>query len=369
MFEGDPDTRQRAFTGTLPADAYIDATLTEIHERYRRLDDGEVADYIPILAEADPAWFGLSLIDNTGLVHEVGDVETAFSIQSISKAFVFALVCQARSHELVHERIGVNNTGLPFNSVMAIELNDGKPMNSMVNAGAIATTALMTGESPAEKWEAIRTGLSEFAGRSLELDGRVYRSEMKTNQRNKALARLLESYGRIITDPLDTVDIYTRQCSLSVTAHDLAVMGATLADGGVNPLTGTRVVSAEVARDTLALLASCGMYENSGEWLFEIGLPAKSGVSGGIVAIAPGKGALGTFSPRLDSAGNSVRGQRACFHLSRSLGMNLFASVPTTGQAQTTRQRRTTSANPSPAPRPTPAPDPRPAPNHRRDSR
>jgi glutaminase len=324
--------RQQAFTGRLPSDGFIDATLDDIHRRYRGLDDGEVADYIPILAEADPDWFGLSLIESAGTVHETGDADIAFSIQSISKAFVFALVCQARSTELVHERVGVNNTGLPFNSVMAIELNDGKPLNSMVNAGAIATTALMPGSTPAEKWENIRSGLSLFAGRQLSLDGRVYASEMEANQRNKALARLLESYERIITDPLDTVDIYTRQCSLSVTAHDLAVMGATLADGGINPVTRRRVVSAEIARDTLALLASCGMYENSGEWLFEIGLPAKSGVSGGIVAIAPGKGALGTFSPRLDSAGNSVRGQRACFHISRVLGMNLFASTAAAGR-------------------------------------
>ncbi|WP_423058330.1 glutaminase A [Brevibacterium linens] len=329
MFEAEPPTvKQLALTGSLPTDTAIGQTLTDVHLRYSDLDDGEVADYIPILAEADPAWFGLSLVEATGDVHEAGDSAIGFSIQSISKAFVFALVCHARSHEYVHERIGVNNTGLAYNSVMAIELNHGSPMNSMVNAGAIATTALIPGQTPAEKWENIRTGLSQFAGRQLELDGRVYHSESTTNQRNKALARLLESYGRIITDPLDTVDIYTRQCSLTVTARDLAIMGATLADGGVNPLTKQRVVSAEVARDTLALLASCGMYENSGEWLFEIGLPAKSGVSGGIVAIAPGKGALGTFSPRLDTAGNSVRGQRACFHVSRALGMNLFASTP-----------------------------------------
>src|SRR5699024_10670633 len=177
------------------------------------------------------------------------------------------------------------------------------------------------------------------AGRQLSLDGRVYASEMEANQRNKALARLLESYERIITDPLDTVDIYTRQCSLSVTAHDLAVMGATLADGGINPVTRRRVVSAEIARDTLALLASCGMYENSGEWLFEIDLPAKSGVSGGIVAIAPGKGALGTFSPRLDSADNSVRGQRACFHISRVRRMNRFATTAEAGLCRPQRAR------------------------------
>lgn len=201
-------------------------------------------------------------------------------------------------------------------------------MNSMVNPGAIATTAMMPGDTAAEQWQAVREGLSRFAGRQLEMDDGVYLSEMRTNKRNRSIAGLLDSYGRLERDPLETVDVYTRQCALSVTAKDLAVMGATLADGGVNPVTGERVVSADVARDTLSLLASCGMYEKSGEWLFEIGLPAKSGVAGGIVSISPGKGALATFSPPLDSAGNSVRGQRACAFLSRALGLNLFASAP-----------------------------------------
>lgn len=329
MFESDVlDVTQRAFTGDLPQKQHVDDLIADAHERYAALSEGTVADYIPILAEADPSWFGLTLVGINGSPHTAGDVEIAFSIQSISKAFVFALVCDAIGHAAVHERIGVNNTGLPFNSVMAVELNGGSPMNSMVNAGAIATTALMPGKTSAEQWENIRTGLSRFAGRALEMDGTVYQSEMLTNQRNKAIARLLQSYGRLDADPLDIVDIYTRQCALSVTATDLAVMGATLADGGVNPLTGERVVSPEVSRDTLAVLASCGLYERSGEWLFEIGLPAKSGVSGGIVAIAPGKGALGAFSPLLDSAGNSIRGQRACAYLSRALGLNLFASSP-----------------------------------------
>lgn len=229
-------------------------------------------------------------------------------------------------HEEVHERIGVNNTGLPFNSVIALELNDGRPMNPMVNAGAIATTALMPGPSPVEQWENIRTGLSAFAGRPLDLEGEVYRSEARTNHRNRAIARLLQSYGSLEVDPLEMGDLYTRQCALAVTASDIAVMGATLAHGGVTPITGEQVVSAEVSRDTLSVLASCGLYERSGGWLFEIGLPAKSGVSGGIVAVAPGKGALGAFSPRLDAAGNSIRGQRACAYLARALGLNLFAS-------------------------------------------
>lgn len=328
MFEADvQDVAQRASTGRLPGGRSIDELVAAAHRRYAELDDGEMADYIPVLSEADPAWFGISLVEVDGALHEAGDVGVPFSIQSISKAFVFALVCEELGHEVVHERVGVNNTGLAFNSLIAMELNGGSPMNPMVNAGAIATTALVPASSAAERWEKVRRGLSRFAGRSLRLDETVYRSEAETNHRNRAIGKLLQSYDRLAADPLETVDVYTRQCSLAVTAHDLAVMGATLADGGVNPLTGEQVVSAEVCRDTLAVLASCGMYERSGEWLFEIGLPAKSGVAGGIVAVSPGKGAVGTYSPRLDAAGNSVRGQRACAYLSRALGLNLFASM------------------------------------------
>lgn len=322
------DVPQRALTGDLPAESRATALLCEAHTRYASQGAGVVADYIPVLAEADPALFGLSLSEVDGTVHRVGDADVAFSIQSISKAFVLALVCEAIGHEEVHRIVGVNNTGFPFNSVIALELNDGSPMNPMVNAGAIATTALMPGQSAMEKWRAVQEGLSRFAGRELAVDERVLASESASNHRNQGIADLLTSYGRLLGDPAEIVDVYTRQCSLLVTADDLAVMGATLADGGVNPVTGQRVVSPEVCRDTLAVLAACGMYETSGEWLFEIGLPAKSGVSGGIVAIAPGKGALGAFSPPLDPAGNSVRGQRACAYLSRALGLNLFASLP-----------------------------------------
>jgi len=318
----------RISTGHLPTWDEVERLAAAAHARYRDVDEGEVADYIPILAQADPRLFGLTVVAVTGASCDVGDAAHAFSIQSISKAFVYALVCEEYGHQGIKERVGVNNTGLPFNSVIALELNDGHPMNPMVNAGAIATTAMMPGQTPAEQWELIRTGLSRFAGRQLALDGEVYASEAATNSRNQAIGRLLESYGRLDGDPAQAVDIYTRQCALSVTAHDLAVMGATLADGGVNPVTGERVVAADVARDTLAMLAASGMYERSGEWLFEIGIPAKSGVAGGIMAVAPGKGALGTFSPRLDSAGNSVRGQRATAYLSRALGLNLFASTP-----------------------------------------
>lgn len=315
-------------TGALPGWDRVDELVREAHRRYADDRTGAVADYIPVLAEADPELFGLAVIEVDGGLHDAGDALHPFSIQSISKMFVYALAIQEHGHERVREIVGVNNTGLAFNSLMALELNAGHPMNPMVNAGAIATTALMPGQTSVEQWERVREGLSAFAGRPLSLDGVVYASEAETNERNRAMGWLLRSYGRLTGDPDDVVDVYTRQCALSVTAHDLAVMGATLADGGVNPITGERVVSADVCRDTLAVVASTGLYETSGEWLFEIGLPAKSGVAGGIVAVAPGKGAVAGFSPRLDRAGNSVRSQLAIGHLSRALGLNLFASAP-----------------------------------------
>lgn len=322
----DVDAGQVASTGLLPGRATVQECVAAAHAAYRDHDDGAVATYIPVLAQADPSLFGVVVVQVDGTVHPAGDSDIEFSIQSISKAFVYALVCEALGHQAIRDRVGVNNTGLAFNSVMALALNGGHPMNPMVNAGALATTALVPGGTVWQQWQTIRRGLSRFAGRSLEIDDDVYTSETRTNQRNKAIGHLLQSYGQMDGDPLETVDLYTRQCALRVSARDLAVMGATLADGGVNPVTRERVVSPEVCRDTLAVLASTGLYERSGEWLFEIGLPAKSGVAGGIVAIAPGKGALGSFSPPLDTAGNSVRGQRVAAHLSRTLGLNLFAS-------------------------------------------
>lgn len=345
MFQADVlHITQQSSTGVLPPKRTIGELVAVAHARYAEHDDGEVADYIPMLAGADPAHFGLSVVGVDGSVHETGDLDIPFSIQSISKAFVFALVCEELGHEAVRRRVGVNNTGLPFNSVIAVELNRGSPSNPMVNAGAIATTALLPAASAEERWHRVREGLSRFAGRALAFDAEVYESESQTNHRNRAIARLLHSYDRLTADPAETVDVYTKQCAVTVTAHDLAVMGATLADGGVNPITGEQVVSAAVCRDTLSVLAACGMYERSGEWLFEIGLPAKSGVAGGIVAISPGKGAVGAYSPRLDTAGNSVRGQRACAYLSRALGLNLFASSRAAPTVPTPR-----SSTPQPA--------------------
>jgi glutaminase len=315
-------------TGHLPPAERVDRLLAEAYERFKTDDEGKVADYIPALARTPRNLFGLCVVETNGAVHTAGDTEHRFSIQSISKPFVFALVCQAIGAKPARERIGVNSTGLPFNSVMAIELNPHRTMNPMVNAGAIATTSLAPGETADAKWAFIQDGLSSFAGRPLELDEEVYRSEAATNFRNRGIAKLLEGYGRMYFDALEATDVYTKQCSLGVTVKDLAVMGATLADGGVNPVTAERVIDAPHCKRVLAALATSGLYELTGDWLYEIGLPGKSGVSGGIVTISPGKGALGTFAPPLDKAGNSVKGQRATQFLSERLGMNLFASQP-----------------------------------------
>ncbi len=322
-----PETRHVS-TGDLPPELEVISIISAAYERFRHLDEGAVADYIPALAKASPEAFGVSIAGVRGNIFSVGDAEQEFSIQSVSKLFVFGLVCHALGHDEAQKKLGVNSTGLPFNSVLAIELNAERTMNPMVNAGAMATTSLVPGATADEKFETIVTALSSFAGRPLVMDEEVFASESATNYRNRGIAQLLDSYGRMYADPDLVTDVYTRQCSLRVNARDLAVMGATLADGGVNPITDERVIDASQCKRVLAVLATAGLYENSGDWLYEVGLPGKSGVSGGLVTIAPGKGGLGTFSPPLDHAGNSVRGQHITKYLSEALGLNMFASAP-----------------------------------------
>jgi glutaminase len=325
-------------TGSLPSAEHVRSLLEDAYERYRHLDDGVVADYIPALARVSPSLFGACIVSTGGAEVSVGDADHEFTIQSISKPFVFALVCEAIGAEAARERLGVNSTGLPFNSVMAVEMNVDRTMNPMVNAGAVAATSLVPGATADDKWDAIRVGLSRFAGRELTMDSEVYESEAATNLRNRGIAHLLDSYDRLYFDPDEATDVYTKQCSLLVSARDLAIMGATLADGGVNPITHERVIGAHHCKRVLAVLATAGLYELSGDWLYEVGLPGKSGVSGGIVTVAPGKGGLGTFSPPLDRAGNSVRGQRLTKFVSERIGLNLFASRPEV-TPQPTRER------------------------------
>ena len=324
----DGPIRSHVSTGNLPSAEAVLELVADAHERFAPVTDGAVADYIPILADASPDWFGICVVGVSGRIGAAGDTDVTFSIQSISKPFVFALVCDTVGPAAAREALGVNNTGLAFDSVMAIELNDGRPMNPMVNAGAIATTSLVPGGDADARWEFVRSGLSRFAGRELKLDEAVYHSEASTNRRNHGIAHLLDGYGHLHADPDETIDVYTKQCSLDVSTIDLAVMSATLADGGVNPITGERVVEAATCQRVLAVLATSGLYEASGDWLYDCGLPGKSGVSGGIVTVSPGKGGLGVFSPPLDAAGNSVRGQLVTNYLSEALGLNLFKSEP-----------------------------------------
>lgn len=318
-------------TGRLPPVDQVQALVCDAHERFKSNDEGHNADYYPALARVPRELFGVCLVGASGAVCSAGDTEHRFTIMSVSKPFVFALVCQAIGAERARAQLGVNSTGLPFNSVMAVELSADGRTNPMVNSGAIATTSLVPGATAEAKWQYIVDGLSRFAGRPLALNDEVYASASASNHRNQSIARLLEGYGRLAFDPPATVDLYTRQSSLDVTARDLAVMAATLADGGVNPLTRERVVDADICRRVLAVMTTAGMYETSGDWLYDVGLPGKSGVGGGIIAVAPGKGGLGTFAPPLDSAGNSVRGQLAARFLAERLGLYVFASRPIEG--------------------------------------
>lgn len=313
-------------TGHLPPAQRVQALVADAHDRFADIDDGKVADYIPALAAVPRHLFAVCVVDTAGQAHEAGDTAHAFSIQSVSKPFVFALVCEALGEEVARAKLGVNSTGLPFDSLRAIARTPDGTTNPMVNAGAIAAASLAPGESADAKWRFIQEGLSRFAGRDLALDRAVYASEAASNQHNQRIARLLQAHGRIYFDPAEATDVYTKQCSLNVTARDLAMMSATLANGGVNPLTRERVIDGVHCQHVLAVMVTAGLYENSGEWLYDTGLPGKSGVSGGIVAVAPGKGGLSTFAPPLDDAGNSVRGQLAARFLAERLGLNLFAS-------------------------------------------
>ncbi|MBB1493710.1 glutaminase A [Propioniciclava sp. MC1595] len=315
-------------TGHLPAAPDVGAAVQEAFARFSDARDGEPSTVYPALERVDPDAFGVSLIDVHGTAWEAGDVTTPFTIMSVAKPFVFALAARALGADRLDELVGVDATGLPFNSLEAVEAGPDGRTNPMVNAGAIATTALVPGATTDERWAAIRDGLSAFAGRPLTVDDEVYASASATNDRNRAIAWLLNSRGRLAGEPDDALDLYTRQSALSVTAHDLAVMGATLADGGVNPLTGERVMPAELCHHVLAVMLVAGLYETSGAWLYRVGLPAKSGIGGGIVTVSPGKGGLGTYAPRLDAQGNSVRGQKAARFLSFRLGLDLLASRP-----------------------------------------
>ena len=315
-------------TGHLPDAATVQALVNHAHQKYRTNDEGKNSSVYPALARVPSNLFGICVVGTNGEAYSIGEAEHEFTIMSVSKPFIFALICGVLGPNALREKVGVNATGLAFNSLAGIEQGSEGRTNPMVNSGAIATTSLVPGETMEAKWKFVHEGLSRFAGRALSVNEEVYASASETNFRNQSIARLLQSYGRIYMDPAAATDLYTKQCSLNVSARDLAVMGATLADGGVNPITKERVIDASVCHYTLAVMATAGLYETSGDWLFEIGLPGKSGIGGGIVTVSPGKGALGTFAPPLDNAGNSVKGQLVAKFLSQQLGLDLFVSKP-----------------------------------------
>ncbi len=302
------------------------ATLEHIYEQYRSLTDGKVADYIPELARANPEWFGIAVVTTDGEVFEYGDTEQSFTIQSISKPFAYGLALEDHGRDHVLSRVGVEPSGEAFNSII-LDQSSKRPFNPMINSGAIVTTDLVQGRDYPDRIGRLIDGFSRYAGRDLHVDSAVFMSERATGHRNRAIAHLMVSFGMLSKNIDETLELYFQQCALLVTCRDLAVMGATLASGGINPTTGLRAVDQEYVKDILSIMLSCGMYDYSGEWAYRIGIPAKSGVGGGILAVVPGEGAVATFSPPLDGKGNSVRGIKVFEELSARCSLHYLESV------------------------------------------
>ena len=311
------------------AEADVNAALGAAYEKYRTLQEGKNADYIPALARVDPNTYGIALITADGRVYTAGDVKSEVSIQSISKVFTLAKVIEEQGPEAIEKTIGVDATGMRFNSIVSIEFSQkalgGPEMNSLVNPGAIATTSMVKGATRDEVWSSILGFYSDFAGRPLSVNQEVFKSEADTNQRNQAIDYLMYAYGYIKANPMQATDVYTEQCSVSVNARDLAIMAGTLANRGKNPVTGKLAMSADNVPRILAVMATAGLYDDSGKWLYHTGLPGKSGVGGGIIAVSPGKFGIAVISPPLDEAGKSVRAQRAITDISNALGGNPYA--------------------------------------------
>lgn len=305
--------------------------LGQLHREFAGVTDGKVATYIPELAKADPNWFGICLVTATGHVYEAGDSQQPFTIQSISKPFVYGLALEDQGRQHVLSKISTEPTGDAFNSI-SLEPGTGRPRNPMINAGAIATTSLIQGRTPQVRLRRLLEMFALYAGREVSLDESVYRSESETGHRNRAIGYMLRNFDILTSDPAPAVELYFQQCSVSVTARDLGVMAATLANRGVNPVTGKRAIRGEYVESVLSVMGSCGMYDFAGEWIYNIGMPAKSGVAGGIIAVLPGQLGIGVFSPPLDAHGNSVRGIRVCDTLSRHCDLHLF-NQPSVGRS------------------------------------
>lgn len=301
----------------------VERYLRALHERFRDLDDGVVADYIPELAKADRRWFGICVATVDGHVCEVGDSRQPFTIQSISKPFVYGLALEDRGKAAVLEKVGVEPTGDAFNEI-SLSPETGRPFNPMINAGAIASTSLIAGHSEEDRWNRVLTLFSMYAGHGVVLNDAVYCSERDTGHRNRAISHMLRNFGIVEGDAEAALELYFRQCSIDVTCRDLSVMGATLATGGVNPVTRERVLDPTHVDEVLSVMTTCGMYDYAGEWVYRIGLPAKSGVTGGILAVLPGQLGIGVFSPPLDKRGNSVRGVAVCGALSQDMELHFL---------------------------------------------
>jgi glutaminase len=311
-----------------PAADNIQTALNRAYATAVKAKGGKNADYIPALARVDSNIFGLVLVTVDGRIYTVGDIKSEVSIQSISKVFTLALVMQQQGPDSIVKNMGVDATGQAFNSIVAIEQYKGAEMNPMVNPGAIATTSMVSGETRDAIFSSLLSYYSDFAGRPLKVNQEVFKSESDTNQRNQAIASLMYAYGHIKSNPARATDIYTEQCAVSVNAKDLAIMAATLANGGKNPVTGKVVMRPENVPEVLAVMATAGLYDDSGKWLYKTGLPAKSGVGGGIIAVVPGKFGIAAISPPLDTAGNSVRAQAAIAEVDRLLKANPYAVTP-----------------------------------------
>jgi len=318
-----------ALTSPLRAQADVQTAINAAFAKYQNLQEGKNADYIPALAKVDPKLFGIALVAANGKVATAGDVKTEVSIQSISKVFTMARVIQDQGPEAVEKTIGVDATGMRFNSIVSVEFAKkelgGPELNPLVNPGAITTTSMVQGTTADEVWAKIIGTYNDFAGRPLNVLQDVYKSESDTNQRNQAIGMLMHAYEYIKSNPAQATDLYTRQCSVGVNAKDLAVMAATLAFGGRNPITGKQAISAANVPYVLAVMATAGLYDDSGKWLYHTGLPAKSGVGGGIIAVSPGNFGIAVVSPPLDDAGNSVRAQKAIRDISTALNGNPYS--------------------------------------------
>ncbi len=308
-----------------PRREVVAAVVQEAYDKFKDDNKGKNADYIPYLAQVDSKLFGIAIVTTDNQVITLGDVKYSFSIQSISKVYTLAMAMDELGVDKVFEKVGSEPTGRPFNSPVAVVDMPTHTGNPFVNAGAIATTSLIAGSDANDKWNKILDFYSRVAGEKLTLINEVYKSEAATNTGNKALSMLLAKYDRIYADPFESVDIYTKQCSVGVNATQLARMGATLANNGINPATGEQVIKAEAIPHILSTMTEAGLYDGSGAWAWHVGLPAKSGVGGGIVAIVPGKGAIAVFAPPLDEAGNSVKAQEVIEYVSNKLHYNLYS--------------------------------------------